>query len=325
MALIDKAIRIIVYRVRRTLMSSSNAANMLKIIRVHIVAGGVLAFSLGALLALANGGTFNPVLVVSAYLVVLLGDLSSHYSNDYFDVEVDKHIEQKKFFAGSAILVNYPNLRSVSKSIAVSLLVCANVLAVLIFLFLGAPIEIFIVILGASLAGWFYSAPPTRLISRGFGEAAVACVTGFAIPAIGYLSVRGQFDPLFVYLAVPFVMYGFMLSLSLEAPDAEIDRKGRKRTLVVRKGARNVFLLILALTSSATVTFFVYSWLVAFSVLDMRVLALFSIAPLAAALVSFVGVLQKWSVNRFSALNIASLFVFNMLTVAYLLSVLAAA
>jgi 1,4-dihydroxy-2-naphthoate octaprenyltransferase len=309
----------------RTLMSSSNATKLLKIIRVHIVAGGVLAFSLGALLALANGGSFNPALVVSAYVVVLLGDLSSHYSNDYFDVEVDKHIEQKKFFAGSGILVNHPNLRSASKSISVSLLVCANVLAVAIFLFLGAPIEIFIVILGASLVGWFYSAPPTRLISRGFGEVAVACVTGFAIPAIGYLAVRGQFDPLFVYLAVAFVMYGFMLSLSLEAPDAEIDRKGGKRTFVVRKGAGSVFLLILALTASATVTFFVYSLLVT-SVLNIAVLAFFSIAPLTAALVGFAGVLQKKSVNRFSGLNVASLFVFNILTIAYLLtSALAAA
>jgi 1,4-dihydroxy-2-naphthoate octaprenyltransferase len=205
------------------------------------------------------------------------------------------------------------------KSISVSLLVAANVLAVTIFFFLGAPIEIFLVILAASLIGWFYSAPPTRLISRGIGEIAVASVTGFAIPAIGYLAVRCQFDPLFVYLSFPFVMYGFMLSLSLEAPDADVDRKGGKRTLVVRKGARNIFLFILVLTAVATLTFAVYYWLAVSAVLNIGVLALFSITPLASALVGFVGVLQKRSVNRFSALNIASLFVFNMLTVAYLL------
>jgi len=306
----------------RKLMSSSNATKLLKIIRVHIVAGGVLAFSLGALLALANGGSFNPALVVSSYGVVLLGDLSSHYSNDYFDVEVDRHILQKKIFAGSAILVSHPNLRSLSKAISIALLVCANFIAVSICLLLGAPIEIFIVILGASLVGWFYSAPPLRLSSRGFGEFAVACVTGFAIPGLGYLAVRGQFDPLFVYLSVPFVMYGFMLSLSLEAPDAEIDQKGGKRNLVVRKGERNVFLFILALTTSATLTFFTYKWLTPSSVLEVGVLALFSIVPLTAAIVGFTGVLQKKSVKRFSALNIASLFVFNILTVAYLLAII---
>jgi 1,4-dihydroxy-2-naphthoate octaprenyltransferase len=289
------------------------------------VAGGVLAFSLGALLALASGGSFDPARVVLAYVVMLLGDLSAHYSNDYFDVEVDKHIAQKKFFAGSAVLVNHPNLRSLSKSISISLLVCSNILAVAIFLFFGASIEIFIVILGASLVGWFYSAPPLRLTSRGFGEIAVACVTGFAIPGLGYLAVRGQFDPLFVYFAVPFVMYGLILSLSLEAPDAEIDRKGGKRNLVVRKGERSVFSLILALAVSATLAFFVYIWLMTSAVVDLGVVTLFSMVPLAAGLAGFAGIFQKRSINLFSALNIASLFVFNMLMVAYLLIIISAA
>jgi 1,4-dihydroxy-2-naphthoate octaprenyltransferase len=120
-------------------------------------------------------------------------------------------------------------------------------------------------------------------------------------------------------------MYGFMLSLSLGAPDAEIDRKGGKRTFAVRKGARSAFSLILALTVSAALTFFVYSWLVTSAVVDIGVLALFSIVPLMAGIAGFVGVFQKKSVNLFSALNIASLFVFNMLMVAYLVTIVLAA
>jgi 1,4-dihydroxy-2-naphthoate octaprenyltransferase len=299
---------------------------ILRIIRIHIVAGGVLAFSLGALLAIGGGGgSFDLARVILGYTVVLLGDLSTHYGNDYFDVEVDKNIVRKKFFAGSTILVSNPNLRSLSKFISVALLVSSNLLAVMLVLFLGAPIEFFVVILGASLVGWFYSAPPLRLTSRGFGEIAVACVTGFAIPGLGYLSVRGQFDPLFVYFALPFVMYGFMLSLSLEAPDVEVDRKGGKRNFAVRKGERSVFLLISALAVSATLTFFVYSWFVTSAVVDLDVVALFSIVPLIAGLLGFVGVLQKREVHRFSALNVASLFVFNMLIIAYLLAIVSAA
>jgi len=298
---------------------------ILRIIRVHIVVGGVLAFSLGALLAIAGGGSFDLARVVLGYTVVLLGDLSSHYSNDYFDVEVDKYIEQKKFFAGSTILVSNPNLRSLSRYISISLLAFSNILAVVIVLFLGAPIEFFVVILAASLVGWFYSAPPLRLTSRGLGEVAVGCVTGFAIPALGYLAVRGQFDPLFVYFAVPFVMYGFMLSLSLEAPDVEVDRKGGKRNFAVRKGERSVFFLILALAVSATLTFFVCGWLVTSAVVDLGVVVLFSIAPLTAGLLGFVGVFQKREVKHFSALNVASLFAFNMLMIAYLLAIVLAA
>jgi len=302
-------------------MSSSNAKvlKILKIVRFHIVVGGVLAFSVGALLALAGGGSFDPTRFILGYAVVLLGDLSTHYSNDYFDVEVDKHIEQKKFFAGSGILVNNPNLRSLSRRISLSLLAFSNILAVGLVIFLDVPIEFFVVILVADLVGWFYSAPPLRLTSRGVGELVVACVTGLAIPGLGYLAVRSQFDPLFVYFALPFVMYGLMLSLSLEAPDVEIDRKGGKRNLVVRKGTRSVFLFVFALSVLAALAFFLYGWFVTYSIVDFSFVFLFSLVPLTAGLFGFVVVLQKKEVNHSSALNVGSLFVFNILMIVYLL------
>jgi 1,4-dihydroxy-2-naphthoate octaprenyltransferase len=298
---------------------------ILRIIRIHIVAGGVLAFSLGALLAIVGGGSFDPTRVALAYTVVLLGDLSTHYSNDYFDVEVDKYAERKKFFAGSTILVTHPKLQSLSKCISISLLVFSNILAVAIVLFYGAPIEFLIIALGANFLGWAYSAPPFRLISRGLGEIAVALVTGFAIPGIGYLAVRGHFDPLFAYFAVPFIMYGLILSLSLEAPEREIDWKGGKRNLVVRKGERSVFSVILAVALLATVTFFVYAWQIASATLNLGVVVLFSMMPLATGLLGFVRVFQKRDVNRFSALNIVSLFLFNMFMVAYLIAIVSTA
>ena len=294
---------------------------ILKIIRLHIVAGGILAFSLGALLAVADGGNFNPAHDALFYVVVLLGDLSTHYSNDYFDVEVDKYVEQKKFFSGSTILVTNPKLRPLSRCISISLMTLSNILAAAIVLFLGAPIEFLIVALGANFLGWAYSAPPFRLISRGLGEVAVAVVTGFAIPGVGYLAVKGQFDPLFAYFAVPFIMYGLILSLSLGAPDRAIDQKGGKRNLVVRKGERAVFSVILVMALLAAVAFCFYAWQIPQATFNLGIVALFSVAPLTAALVGFVRVAQKKAVNFLSTLNIASLFLFNVLMVAYLATV----
>lgn len=297
---------------------------ILKIIRIHIVAGGVLAFSIGALLAIANGKSFfDPVYVVLCYVVVLLGDLSTHYSNDYFDVEVDKFVERKKFFTGSTILVTHPKLRLSAKLISISFLALSTILAVAMVLFYGAPMEFLIIALGENFLGCAYSAPPFRLISRGLGEITVAAVTGFAIPGIGYLALRGHFDPVFVYLAVPFVMYGLMLSLSLGAPDREIDRKGGKRSLVVRKGERFTFSLILAMALLATLLFCVYSWQIKSTVLNLGIMFLFSLAPLTAGLLGFVKVLQKKDVNRYSTVNVASLFLFNMLMITYLAAVAA--
>jgi 1,4-dihydroxy-2-naphthoate octaprenyltransferase len=301
-----------------------NILNILKIIRVHIVAGGFLAFSLGALLAIVGGGSFDRTRFVLGYIVVFLADLSTHYGNDYFDVEVDKYVEKKKFFAGSGILVNNPDLRLLSKFISLALLVCSNVLAAIIVVFLGFPIELFIVILGASLVGWFYSAPPIRLISRGFGEIAVAFVTGFAIPGLGYLAIRGQFDPLFVYFVIPFILYGLTLSLSLHAPDVEVDRRRDKRNLAVRLGQRRSFLLILALVFSATLTFCIYAFQNAFLIVDFDVIVLFSVIPLVTGFIGFVSFFQK-EVNYLSALNVGALFVFNMVMIMYFLFLVLAA
>jgi 1,4-dihydroxy-2-naphthoate octaprenyltransferase len=292
--------------------------NILKIIRPHIVAGGILAFSLGALLAIVQGGSFNLAQVALFYVVVFLGDLSTHFSNDYFDVEVDKNFEPKKFFSGKNILINYPELRPQSRFIALSLLGVSLALSVVMFLSQAAPIELVLIMVGANFVGWFYSAPPLRLISRGLGEVGLALAAGFAIPAIGYLSVRGRLDPLFLWFAFPFVIYGLMLSLSLEAPDREIDAKGGKRNIVVRKGAPFVFTLILAAALSASLAFLLAYLLVPPTLVAFGLVFLFSIVPLTAGFVTFLWRFRKNEANRFSTLNVASLFVFNMLMVAYL-------
>jgi len=282
------------------------------------VVGGFLAFSLGAILAIAEGGSFEPTRFIIGYVVVFLADLSTHYGNDYFDVDIDKHSEQKKFFKGSRILVNNPNLRQLSKSISLSLLLFSNFLAILLVVFLNFPIAFFIIILGASLVGWYYSAPPIRLISKGLGEVAVALVTGFAIPGMGYLAITGQFTPLFVFFTVPFIIYGFVLSLSLHAPDVEVDRKGGKTNLAVRLGQRHIFFLIFIMIFLATLSFWIYSWQNAF-LIDFGIVFLFSIIPLLTGLLGVIGVFQKKKINHFSAFNVAALFVFNMLMIIYLL------
>ena len=122
-----------------------NKLNILRIIRAHIVAGGALAFALGALLAVVEGGNFEPIPVALGYTVVFLGDLSTHYSNDYFDVETDQHSKTKKFFAGKKILVTHPQFRSLAKTISLLLILFSNIFATIAVLFFGAPPEFFVI------------------------------------------------------------------------------------------------------------------------------------------------------------------------------------
>jgi len=294
---------------------------ILKVVRTHIVIGGFLAFTLGALLAFVNGGAFSPWQIVLFYSIVFFGGLSTHYSNDYFDVNVDKTATVKKFFAGSRILVNNPALLSLARQIAIVFFALSNVLALLAVTFWAAPIELLAVALFANFLGWAYSAPPLRLISRGLGELAIAVATGFAIPAVGYLAVRGQFDLAFLFLALPFVLYGFILSLSLETPDVEVDRRGGKNNMAVRRGERIVLAVVLVVALAAFLMFVFYAWQTAVPMIDLRWAVAFSIVPLATGVWGFASAIWKRRTEAVCTANIFALFIFNLLMIVYLVVV----
>jgi 1,4-dihydroxy-2-naphthoate octaprenyltransferase len=290
----------------------------IKMIRFHIVAGGLLAFVLGALLAFANGGSFDLLRIALFYTIVFLGDLSTHFSNDYFDVEQDRLIGKKRFFSGNKILVNNPRLQPFAKTLSVALLFTSVLLAALAVTFQMAPVDLLLITLGANFLGWFYSAPPLRLVSRGLGEVAIVLAVGFAIPAAGYLAVMGHFDGWFAFFVLPFVLYGFMLALSLEAPDVEGDRLGNKKTFGVKNGVDAVFGLVFAVALAAMVMFLVCAWQFSVRPVSFWAIVAFSTLPLAAGLLGFLCVHQGKKSQTFSAVNIFSLFAFNMLMVAYL-------
>jgi len=295
---------------------------ILGIIRVHIVIGGALAFSIGTLLGVLTGGVFSLLRVILGYLVVFFGDLSTHYSNDYFDVDVDQYVQKQKVFAGKGILVENPWLRPISRRIAIALLMLSITFAGITVLWYDVPFVFILIMICVNLLGWFYSAPPLRLTARGLGEITIAFVTGMIIPGAGYLVVRGRFDPIFTSFAIPFILYGLILSLSLEAPDVRIDRSVERRNLAVRGGLRVLFSSIMALAIAATLIFLIYARSMVPLFIDLRILVLFSLIPLAAGLYSGFTIFQRpIDIHRLGTLNVVSLFVFNLLMNVYFLSV----
>jgi 1,4-dihydroxy-2-naphthoate polyprenyltransferase len=294
----------------------------LKIIRLHIVGGGLLAFAVGALIGLANGGTFNPLHFVICYATVFFGDLSTHFSNDYFDVEQDKARHKKLLFSNNNVLTQKPEMLPLTKKIAITLLVISLLISSFAVAFNISPLMLLLIMIGANFLGWFYSSPPLRLVSRGLGEVAIALAVGFAIPAVGYLSSKGAIDYWYGLFVVPFILYGLMLALSLEAPDVEDDRLGDKKTLGVNRGVAAVF------------AFAFFSAFVAFSVLlyfalrtailpvNFSVITAFSSIPLGAGLIGLIQVRRGKNIQIFSAINVVSLFTINLLILGYLIVIL---
>jgi len=291
--------------------------NLLKIIRLHIVLGGVLAFTLGLFLGLEDGGSFNFISTPLFYAIVFFGDLSTHFSNDYFDVDQDKYVGKFKFFSGRRILIKHPRLLPYARRIAITLLSISILIAALLVIFGLAQVELLFIVLAANFLGWFYSAPPFRLVSRGLGEVAIALAVGFAIPAMGYISVRGYLDGLFWLFVLPFVLYGFVLALSLEAPDMEVDRKSNRKNFGASRGEHAVFLLVLGAASGAFLWMFFNGWLLSEAQVVFWATA-FAAVPLAAAIAGFLGARERKRIDIYCAVNILTLFAFNLLMIVYL-------
>jgi hypothetical protein len=108
-----------------------------------------------------------------------------------------------------------------------------------------------------------------------------------------------------------------MLSLSLEAPDQEVDST-RRRNLVVRKGLRFIVSSILFVSGTASALFITYTWSIPSTIIDLRVVTVFSIVPLLAGLFgAYAFFWKKANLNRISTLNVLSLFAFNLLLCGY--------
>lgn len=288
-----------------------------QIIRIHIVLGGGLAYAIGVLLAILQTQQFSVIELALGYIVVLFGDLSTHYSNDYFDVAVDQQSKMTKFFAGKRILVDNPALHPLAKSISILLMMLSIGIAGITVVYFQVSVFFVVIAIIANITGWLYSAPPVRLSSRGMGELVVAVSTGWIIPSSGYLVVRGRFDSLFLLFTIPFILYGFMLSLSLEAPDQEVDST-RRRNLVVRKGLRFIASSILFVSGTASALFITFTWSIPSTIIDLRMVTVFSIVPLLAGLFGVYAFFwKKANLNRISTLNVLSLFAFNLLLCGY--------
>ena len=288
----------------------------LSIIRRHIVIGGFLGYSVGVLLALNLGGTFTFPLILLSYLAVFFGDLSTHFSNDYYDVDLDRKA-LKKTFGGSNLLVKHPKIRPLAFRIALVLSLLSVLTSLIVVLVFSASVYLLLIVIIANLFGWLYSTPPLRLNARGFGEIIISLGTGFTVPTIGYLATLRSIDWTFLRFSVPLMLYGFILSLSQEMPDREVDRENGKLNLVVLMGRRSIALLIFLLAVIATGYIIAY---VSSMFRHFWVLPLLSLAPLVAGLRGFhLRSETQIQTNQNSAIIIYALFFFLVTLNGYLL------
>jgi 1,4-dihydroxy-2-naphthoate polyprenyltransferase len=297
---------------------------MVKLLRVgrpQFLISGLALFVLGALLAVRLGAPFSLPRLILGYLVILPAQLSVNYSNDYFDVAVDRPGNATPFSGGSGVLLEQPELRKPVLWTAVALIGGSLVIGLVFLLNYRFPFWMFGFVLIGNLLGWVYSAPPFRLSGRGLGEPAFTFIGGFLVPCMGYLVMKGKLDLAGAFILIPLLLYSLASILSVEIPDVEADRLGDKRNWVARRGRRFGFSLVGTCLLAATGYFFIFPLLSFGRVpLDLHILGLLSLLPLSAGVVGLIRKpLQREPATRIAIWTVLSLVIFSILVNGYLI------
>src|SRR4030042_3147483 len=87
-------------------MRNASMSKLFRVARPQFFISGLALFAFGVAWAVLLGAPFSLSRILLGYLILLPAHLSVSYSNDYFDVDVDKHDKPTFFSGGSGVLVD---------------------------------------------------------------------------------------------------------------------------------------------------------------------------------------------------------------------------
>lgn len=303
-----------------------NKDELIKIVKLgkpQFTFGIFMYFLIGALFALLLNAQFVLSKFIWGYLILFMASMAIHYANDYFDFEVDHYGTPTTFTGGSGILVENPQLKEISKILALIFISLSIIIAAFFTVVFSFPISFFLFVLFGNALVWFYSAPPIKLSYRGLGEIANV-INGFIMPATGYFVVMGTIDLPFIVFSIPFVFLQLLFTIGVEIPDLEGDKLGGKITWTVSKGREFSFKLIGISAILATASFLMIPFTNLFPLtIDFRILAIISLISL---ILGIVGLwkkpLDKKPATKLATFNVASIFAVIILINCYFIYIL---
>ena len=214
--------------------------------RLKFLLGGFLGGLFGTAMAVHARGHIDAVAYLCAQLTITAFHLMTHYSNDYFDRASDVGAKRTAFSGGSGVLVDgsLPSRVALAAAVCSALVGCFGIGALLVAV--HAPSAALFAATMA-LGAWVYSAPPIRLLARGFGELDTALVVAILVPLCAYAAQGLPLDAWAVASTLPGAAAMFAMMLAVEYPDLVADAAGGKRNLVIRFGTTSAARLGIAL------------------------------------------------------------------------------
>ncbi|MHA1918085.1 MAG: 1,4-dihydroxy-2-naphthoate octaprenyltransferase [Candidatus Ranarchaeia archaeon] len=209
--------------------------------RPQFLTASIAPVLIGLAIVFQKNLPLNPIDGILTLAGVSFIHLGSNLINDYFDFAHGKGTDAinknlTPFSGGS------PSLReklTSPRNILIYSLICFS-LGIIIGLYFVSIKGIYILIIGlfGFLSGFFYVAPPFKLVHRGIGELFLGLSFGPLIVLGTYIVQTGlvSIDPLLLGLPV-----GILITLVIiinEIPDYKADSDTGKRTIVVRLGLK---------------------------------------------------------------------------------------
>jgi 1,4-dihydroxy-2-naphthoate octaprenyltransferase len=167
--------------------------------------------------------------------------LGANIANDFFDHlsgDDDINVDYIRPFSGGSRLIQQ-GLLSPFAVFAESMFFF--ILGGLIGLGLAFTRGMFILVLGiiGVASGFFYTAPPVRLVSRGIGEVFIGLNFGILMTLGGYYVQTQTINCVTILPSIPVALLITAVLYINEFPDFRADEATGKRTLVVRLGRKN--------------------------------------------------------------------------------------
>jgi 1,4-dihydroxy-2-naphthoate octaprenyltransferase len=206
--------------------------------RAPFLTGAIVPVILGTCVAWALNGVF----FLDVFLLTLIAGMSIHVganvANDYFDHRSgtdDINIEYVRPFTGGSRMIQRGWL-SPREVFAESMMFFALGSGIGLYLAFTRGIEILIIgVIGVG-SGFFYTAPPFRLVNRGIGEVFIGLNFG-VLMTLGSYFVQAQilsWDAIFP--SIPIAILITAVLFINEFPDYDADKAVGKLTAVVRLG-----------------------------------------------------------------------------------------
>jgi 1,4-dihydroxy-2-naphthoate octaprenyltransferase len=245
----------------------------------------IFMYLLGALFALLIGAPFDVWKLILGYCIVLPGVFVGTFTNGYYDVAIDKSSTQTPVSGGTTVLADHPELLRTIRNLIVFFFSLSLVLGLVFTIVFSYPVTFFAFIVVANIVAWAYTAPPLRLVYRGYGEIITMLAVGFFMAGTGYFAVRGTLDLTFLIYSIPLMLTMFAFAFYVEIPDRDADLAGHKKTLVVRKNELFGFIIGSLALTGATLCFLLFYVLHVFpESQSFLIVGLYSVIPVAFAL-----------------------------------------